>query len=121
MSHGSGRVAKLVLIGVNILLVFGILRCVLTDTLHRDCVLGNKDRVAELLAAGADVHERVNGELPLHLDVQEGHPVIVRMLVAAGADVNLRSGYWGDTPLERAEYWNRPEIARYLREQGAVQ
>lgn len=51
----------------------------------------------------------------LHHAVDSGALDAVRLLVEAGADVTLRDRIYDGTPLDWAEYLERPEIAAYLR------
>lgn len=61
--------------------------------LHEAAALGDAERVAALVAAGAPVsglgHD---GWTPLHLAAFMGHPGTVRVLLAAGADVSAVGG-----------------------------
>lgn len=114
------KVLKIVLIGLNVFLVAAIVRCVVSDSLHRQCALGDTQRVAALVARGADVDLKVQGMTPLVLAVQQGHLDVVRLLVEAGADVNLREQYTGMTPLEAALDREDEEMADYLIEHGAA-
>lgn len=54
--------------------------------LHEAAVLGSGQMVADLLAAGADVHRRkLNGTSALYTAAQLGHDDVVRCLLEAGA------------------------------------
>lgn len=68
--------------------------------LHSAAAAGHEERVRELLAAGADVHEPVPPvqETPLHAAASNGRERVVEALLAAGANpraLNLS----GHTPL----------------------
>ncbi len=73
---------------------------------------GKPERVAELLAAGADP----NG-LPLLMAIQSNEPQIVQMMIDAGADVNRP--FARTTPLIRAIASGHPLIVRVLLAAGA--
>lgn len=61
---------------------------------------GNVEQVRSLLAAGAAVSARDEGEAtPLHRAVAVGRTEIVELLIAHGADVNAKEGIFGNTPL----------------------
>jgi len=53
---------------------------------------------------------------PLHHAVSSGSLDAVRVLINAGADLNATDTAWNGTPLGWAEYGNRNEIVKYLRE-----
>lgn len=112
------RFLKPALIAINILLLVDIVRCVERDSLHRECVLGNTERVAGLVAGGRDVNEAIGGKTPLYLAAEHGHLEIVRILVEAGADPNA-GDFSGRTPLDSATENGHQEVARYLAEHGA--
>jgi hypothetical protein len=56
---------------------------------------------------------------PLHQAVISGRDAIVRLLVERGARLDIRDTIYNGTPLGWADYCNQPEIAAYLRSQGA--
>ncbi|HXD73003.1 MAG TPA: ankyrin repeat domain-containing protein [Vicinamibacterales bacterium] len=58
---------------------------------------------------------------PLHQAVISGRDAIVRLLVERGARLDIRDTIYNGTPLGWAEYCNQPEIAAWLRTQGAPQ
>jgi len=61
--------------------------------LHAACRIGLPDRVAALVAAGADVSARDVSldETPLHCAARRCHILIARMLIEAGADCAART------------------------------
>jgi ankyrin repeat protein len=72
----------------------------LDQGLFRAVEQGNVERVRSLLAAGAAVNARDEGEeTPLHRAVAAGRIEIVELLIAHGADVNAKGGIPGGTPL----------------------
>ncbi len=87
---------------------------------------GHLDIVRLLLDAGEDP-SRYNPEgnhghsTPLHQAVISGRNEIVRLLVERGARLDIRDTIYNGTPLGWAEYCNQPEIAAWLRAQGASQ
>ena len=53
---------------------------------------GDKEKVMELLAKGADIYAKdINGETPLHLASYKGHASLVKTLIGKGADVNAKN------------------------------
>jgi ankyrin repeat protein len=58
---------------------------------------------------------------PLHQAVISGRDAIVRLLVERGARLDIRDTIYNGTPLGWADYCGQPEIATYLRAQGAPQ
>jgi hypothetical protein len=56
---------------------------------------------------------------PLHQAVISGRDAIVRLLVERGARLDIRDTIYDGTPLGWAEYCGQPQIAAYLRSQGA--
>ena len=57
---------------------------------------------------------------PLHQAVISGRDAIVRLLVERGARLDIRDTIYNGTPLGWADYCGQPEIATYLRAQGAT-
>jgi ankyrin repeat protein len=87
--------------------------------------LGEEDQVIKLLAADRRlINARVDGNAaPLHFAVMMNYPRIVTALLKAGADVNVRSSDPitrgpDETPLDRATFWERNEIAQLLIQAG---
>jgi len=86
---------------------------------------GQKDVVQILLDDGEDPN-RLNPEgfhphsTPLHQAVCAGQTEVVKLLVKRGARLDLRDTIYAATPLSWATYCEKPEIAEYLRAQGAT-
>lgn len=79
------------------------------------------ERVAEKIAAGADVNERDSrrGATPLIIAIRVDRLENMQVLLDAGADVDRReSGKQQMTPLIRAVVWNEYKAARMLLEAG---
>jgi len=74
--------------------------------------------VALLIAHGADVN-RGNLDTPLAMAAGTGDSAMVGLLLRAGADPNTLKGH-GKTPLQVALSWKYEDIARMLREHGAI-
>ena len=86
--------------------------------LHYAVRNGHAGRVAELLAAGAEVDARnAEGKTPLHAATLAGRIEIMRLLIDAGADPNAVSGQWV-TPLHEAARTGDHELAAALIEAG---
>jgi ankyrin repeat protein len=56
---------------------------------------------------------------PLHQAVAAGQLDVVKLLVSRGAQLDTKDTIHQGTPLGWAEYCGQPEIASYLRAQGA--
>ena len=83
---------------------------------------------AETLATSIGLGVDVNGFSPpgfhphgtaLHHAVDSGSLETVKVLVEAGAELHTRDRAHNGTPLDWAEYLQRPPIAAYLREKGS--
>jgi hypothetical protein len=85
---------------------------------------GHADVVGVLIDAGEDpnrfnppgTHSHAQ---PLHQAVAAGHLEVVKLLLARGAQLDARDTTFKATPLGWADYCGQPEIASYLRAQGA--
>ncbi len=87
--------------------------------LHEAAWDGNTETVLELVAAGADVRARSDGDITLlHLAAWNGDTETVQALVHAGADVHARSD-GGNTPLHLAVAKGQTETALALISAGA--
>jgi hypothetical protein len=83
---------------------------------------GDLDKVAALLAAGADVNwtgKSGAGRTALSEAALNGHAEAVGLLIASGADLNWRDRAMGLTPLGWACHSGHLEAARILIEAGA--
>jgi ankyrin repeat protein len=86
----------------------------LHDAVGHDC----KDETEYLLDAGADVNARKNdGVTALHIAARNGDIEIMEVLLKHGANINVVDSK-GWTPLDRAEKWNQPAAAKYLKSHG---
>ncbi|CAF9912261.1 MAG: hypothetical protein GOMPHAMPRED_007613 [Gomphillus americanus] len=88
--------------------------------LHVACVEGNEEAVRLLLKYGASVAATCTElkRTPLHLACFQGSFEIVKALVEGGADVNAKDG-GGEPPLSFASVKNRPQLIKYLLDNGA--
>lgn len=83
--------------------------------------LGEKKRVADLLAKDKDLAKSRNaeGKTPLHLAAWGGYAQIITLLLDAGADANVQDND-GATPLCHMTGWcTRPDIVDLLVARGA--
>jgi ankyrin repeat protein len=88
--------------------------------LHLAAIMGHKEIVELLIAAGADVNAKTDfGFTPLNYAVVDGRKVIVELLIAKGADVNAKDDVYGRTPLHRAAYKGYKELAELFLAKGA--
>jgi carbon storage regulator CsrA len=72
--------------------------------MHNAVIDHRRVRIAELIAAGADVNRKDNsGSTPLHFAAQEQDVEIAGMLIEAGAEVDAKDKS-GNTPLWRAVF-----------------
>ncbi len=76
-------------------------------------------QVRSLLAAGADVNEKVRGDYPLNIAAVYGPAEMVTLLLDAGADIEMpdRNGLH---PLHNAAVSGRKDIVALLLKRGAV-
>ena len=89
-------------------------------TLLHAAVQENHQALADLLLKeGGDVNAVTDdGLTPLHMAAQNGNIGIARILLQNKANINaLDSMRW--TPLDRAEKWDHPQTAAFLRRCGA--
>ena len=88
--------------------------------LHVACVEGNQEAVQLLLKYGASVAATCRDlkRTPLHLASFQGSLEIVKALVEGGADVNAKDN-GGEPPLSFASVKNRPQLIKYLLDNGA--
>ena len=87
--------------------------------LHRAASLGQADRVARLLEAGARVEEeKEDGNTALHCAAIMGHAEVVRLLAEEGAHLEA-AGRSGATPLMMAAAMGHEEAAAALLAAGA--
>jgi ankyrin repeat protein len=91
------------------------------DDLHLAAVVGDLDKVRQLVAEGFDINAFDEfGKTALHYAVDEEHLEVARLLIRSGADVNARSEQMiGDTPLAAAAGTCSLEMAKLLVEAGA--
>ena len=90
------------------------------EPVHLAVIFGSLPVLRLLLARGADVNARGFADwTPLH--VAFGHrwaSEAVGILVSAGANLNALDRL-GETPLDKANFYNVPELLKSLREHGA--
>ena len=89
--------------------------------LHHAVIDHRRERIVELLAAGADVNRKDNGGwTPLHFAAQEQVVEIARTLIEAGAEVDSKD-HFGNTPLWRAvsDYRGDGRLIVFLRHKEA--
>ena len=86
--------------------------------LHLAVLHGQQDIVVFLLDKGAKVNSKTSdGVTPLHEAAQTGNLEVVKVLLAHGADIHaVDSKEW--TPFDRAEKWQHPDVANFLRQKG---
>jgi ankyrin repeat protein len=88
-------------------------------TLLDDAVAQNHmDVAAYLLDKGTDVNAvKTDGVTLLHIAARNGNIGMMKLLLEHGAKINvLDSKGW--TPLDRANKWEHPEAAEFLRQRG---
>ncbi|KAB2966814.1 MAG: hypothetical protein F9K18_05100 [Thermoanaerobaculia bacterium] len=88
------------------------------DPLTEAVMYMDEEKVAALLAQGADANTVYNGRSALGWAAQTDAPGIVRRLVEAGARLDFVDGV-GHTPLLRATETRKLEVAKYLLASGA--
>ena len=75
---------------------------------------GDRLKVAELLASGADPNARDNdGNTPLHLASRNGHVEVAEMLLDLGVDPNARNNY-NTIPLHFASQGGHLKLVQML-------
>src|ERR1035437_3461976 len=112
LRHGFGLLFFALCVGVSVLRA---------APLHDAAKAGDKAKVEELLAEGADINAKdENDYSPLHSAVDAAQPEIVELLLAKGAEVNGRGVSHNEiTPLHLAAYRGLKAIAALLLVQGA--
>jgi ankyrin repeat protein len=87
--------------------------------LHKAALVGDAERVKELLKKGANPNiKNEKGRTPLHAAAYKGHVEVARLLLEHGADPNTQDKD-GNTPLHWAAYKGHVDVARLLLEHGA--
>jgi len=87
--------------------------------LHKAALVGNAERVKELLKKGANPNVQDEyGWTPLHEAAYKGHVDVVELLLEHGADPNIQSKN-GLTPLHEAAYKGHVDVVELLLEHGA--
>jgi ankyrin repeat protein len=76
-------------------------------------------QVRTLLAAGADVNQKVRGDYPLNIAATFGPVEAAASLIEAGADIE-KSGRDGFRPLQNATISGRKDIVALLIQKGAM-
>lgn len=85
-------------------------------TLHAAALLGDRAKMADLIAGGADVNARdMIGRTPLYLS---STGAVASFLIARGADVNCNAAY-GRTALTDAARYGRLDVVDMLLQHGA--
>jgi len=87
--------------------------------LHRAADRGDVAEVQRLLAAGADVNEKVDGMTALHRAAENGSVAVIHALLNAGAIVDSRERMTLMTPLHYAGMRGHVNAARELVAAGA--
>ena len=89
-------------------------------SLHSAANRNDLPRARQLLAKGADVNARLDGDgmVPLHYAVAHAHREMVELLLEAGADVDATDGD-GRSVLAQGAGAVQPEMVRLLLERGA--
>jgi ankyrin repeat protein len=87
---------------------------------------GRTEVLRLLISRGADVNAKWDSPASgdgrwnaLHITAIEGHAAAAQVLIAAGTEVNAKS-LRGETPLDVAVRYGRPELAEVLRAHGGV-
>ncbi len=82
-------------------------------------IRGDVDHIRRLLAEGVPVDSpNPSGQVALREAVAHGQMASVSALIEGGADLNAGNSW--DRPLSRANYYNRPEVAKVLIRAGAT-
>jgi ankyrin repeat protein len=84
--------------------------------LHEAALMGNAERVKELLKKGADSNTQdEKGRTPLHKVAYWGRVDVVRLLLVYGADLTVEDKD-GKTPLDLARAEGRREVVSVIEE-----
>jgi ankyrin repeat protein len=89
--------------------------------LHLAVGQNHKDLADALLKDGADVNALTTDKLtPLHMAAQNGNIEIITVLLNKGANINpVDSKGW--TPLDRANKWEHPDAADFIKQRGGLE
>lgn len=83
--------------------------------------LGWKDRARQLLRSDPEQIRRLYGNEEknlLHIAAERNDEALAELALAAEADLKWRDNTWNSTPLEWANHFGYPNIARMIRERG---
>jgi len=88
--------------------------------LHYAAALGQLEAAALLIEKGANVTACDNGGAqPLHEAAMSGHVAVARLLIEHGAHPDSADEVLRWTPLYYAEYYDRREMVKFLKDRGA--
>jgi ankyrin repeat protein len=91
-----------------------------TVALHLAVNKKNHDAVRWLIAHGVDVDAKRAmwdcNHTALHMTIENGDIALARMLLDAGADPNIRDDKYGATALGWADFFDREDFAKLVRE-----
>src|SRR5712664_3891561 len=87
--------------------------------LHVAVGQNQQDVAAYLMDKGADVNAvTTEGLTALHMAAQNGNIAMMTLLLAHGANIDALDAK-GWRPLDRADKWQHPEAANFLRQRGS--